>query len=142
MQSKQRQKPRREKVPKLDIQASRFAFEQSQKLSRVLKVYVCTDHCASRYSKVQPSSILYIPMAILPAVRLWALGDHNDLNMRCYRGPVPLFILRARHIPGYRLSLNLCGPWDDICAARKMRGQEDEYHTCIQLSSTKYRYGW
>ena len=88
---------------------------------------------------MQPSSILYIPTAILPAVRLWAVGDHDGLGMRCFRGSAPLFILRARHIPGYRLSLNLCGLWDDISAARKMRGQEDEYHTCIQLSSTEYR---
>ena len=136
MESKQRLKPRREKLPKSDIQASRFAFEHLKNYDEGFR-YMCAQiivlvgipkcsHC--------PFSIS--PTAILPAVRLWALGDHNDLSLRCYRGPAPLFILRARHIPGYRLSLTLCGPWDDICAAREMRGQEDEYHNCIQLSST------
>ena len=86
---------------------------------RVLRKYVRTDHCASRYFREQPSFILYIPQAIFRAVRLWGHGDHDRLNIRWYRGPALLLILRARQILRCRLISDLCCPWDDICAARK-----------------------
>ena len=47
---------------------------------RVLREYVRTDHCASRYFKEQPSFIFYIPQAIFRAVRLWDHGDHDGLT--------------------------------------------------------------